>query len=558
MKTGSSFRKLGIIFLVLLSPILGHPHSAGQFAPNRIIVKLLPNVPVEILTAKTGTAQFNIARLDILNARYSCNEIRNIGSKRHGNSEHAIYLLEFTGNPDIPEVVKEYYQTGLLVYAEPDYKGYTQGGRVTDSIMPNDTYFSRQWSLYNDGSFSSPLPAKVGADIDMNHAWSVEQGDTTTVVGIIDTGLKLDHPEFSGRLWRNTGEIPGNGIDDDGNSYIDDINGWDFVNADNDPTDDEGHGTNVGGIIGANGNNAMGYAGVNWHCKLMILKGINSANWGYYSWWIDAIHYAVDNGAQTLNMSVCGTDVSSALQDGVTYAIQHNVSIIACMGNANNNIPNFPAAYAGVIAVGSTNPDDTRSNPFFWSTSSGSNYNSYISVVAPGNYIYGLDYSSNTSYNTYWGGTSQATPHVTGLVSLLLAQDNSRTPSSLKDILEKTAKDQVGDPVEDTPGWDQYYGWGRINAYSALTYNPASVNNKDNFVITLYPNPSHGAFSVQLNTQTIPKTEMIISNLFGQVVYQQQLVKATTSIDMPGFPHGIYTVTFISENTLVTKKLMLE
>ena len=123
-------------------------------------------------------------------------------------------------------------------------------------------------------------------------------------------GIKFDHPELSGRIWYNYDEIPGNGIDDDNNTFIDDTKGWDFVNSDNDPTDDYGHGTNVTGIIGSNGNNSIGYAGVDWHCKLMIMKGINSSNWGYYSWWIGGINYIVGKGVNVINMSVGGTDVS--------------------------------------------------------------------------------------------------------------------------------------------------------------------------------------------------------------------------------------------------------
>jgi thermitase len=558
MKTISTLKIIIVLFLMSLFSLPVKPLTSFNYAPDRIIVKFRTNVSFSISTNKDRIILFNINALDKLNAKYACVRVKNIGPKKPASANHAIYTLEFAGNPDIQQLIKDYLNTGLFIYAEPDFKGGIQGKPGSDSIMPNDPFFYRQWSLYNNGTFSSPLPVKIDADIDMNKAWAVEQGDTSMVVGIIDTGLKLDHPEFSGRIWLNNDEVQGNGIDDDGNLYTDDMHGWDFANSDNDPTDDEGHGTNVSGIIGANGNNSIGYAGVDWKCKLMILKAINSANWGYYSWWIDAIHYAVDNGARAINMSVCGTSASSPLQDGVNYALQHNVTIIACMGNENNNTPNYPAAYDGVIAVGSTNPDDTRSNPFFWSATSGSNFNSYISVVGPGNYIYGLNYLNNNSYDTYWGGTSQATPHVTGLVSLLLAQNSTRTPAELKDIIEKTSQDQVGNPAEDTPGWDQYYGWGRINAYSALTYHPSEIEDRDNSLFTVFPNPSSGRFFVSCKTIGFRHLEIEITNLFGQVVLRQSMVIPQSEINISNQAKGVYFVTIHADQVRQTVKLFLK
>ena len=548
----------GTIILLLCIPFLLKARNPSPYAGNRIIVRFNEEIGVRITQTPKHVVTFGLREIDLLNERYNCVKVRNIGSNRNHGMHKTIYLLEFQGQFDIPVLIREYLETGYLKYAEPDYKGGISGFPQMDSVMPNDTYFNRQWSLYNNGTFSSPIPAVVDADIDMNQAWAVEQGDTSVVVGIIDTGLKLDHPEFSGRIWNNKDEIPGNGIDDDGNQYIDDIKGWDFANSDNDPADDEGHGTNVTGIIGANGNNSIGYAGVDWNCKLMVLKGINSENWGYYSWWVEAIHYAVDNGAKAINMSVCGTSASSALSDGVVYAIQNNVAIIACMGNANNNVPNYPAAYLGVIAVGSTDPDDTRSNPFFWSTSSGSNFNTYISVVAPGNYIYGLHYQNNNNYDTYWGGTSQATPHVTGLVSLLLAQDSTRTPEKLKNIIEATAQDQVGDVTEDTPGWDQYYGWGRINAYSALIYHPSVLPSFERSDIRIFPNPSSGMFFVETNYKFTGNSEIIVSDVYGQIVKKEEFTLSGKIVDMRDVAKGVYFLSIRDKNFINTSQLIVK
>jgi subtilisin family serine protease len=433
---------------------------------NQVILKFKKEVSNH-LHLVAGKNVFGNKKIDRLAEKFHAKEIRQQTTGKK-NKEH-IYIIRFPKATSISIVVDEYIKTGEMEYAEPDYHGKGCGA---GAIHPNDTYYSRQWGLYNDGTFSLS-PAKAGADMDMENAWGIQQGNSNIVVGIIDSGTKLDHPEFSGRIWTNSLEIANNGLDDDNNGRIDDVNGWDFANNDNNPTDDLGHGTNVTGIIGANGNNSTGFAGVDWNCKLMILKGLNSNNFGYYSWWADAIYYAVDNGAKIINMSLAGSGNSITLQNAVNYALANNVSVIAAMGNENSSTLNYPAAYPGVIAVGSTDPDDHRSNPFFWSATSGSNYGSHISVVAPGNYIYGLNYQSNTSYDYYYGGTSQATPPVTGLSALLLAGNSSLKPAQVKSIIEITAEDRVGNSNEDSPGWDQYYGYGRINAFKALSLSPS-------------------------------------------------------------------------------------
>jgi thermitase len=388
-----------------------------------------------------------------------------------GKSGQNIYVARFPEGTLMEEVIRAYYATGEVEYAEPDHQG-SAGGAM--AMIPNDQYYPRQWGLKNDGSFSL-MTAVAGADIEMENAWDIETGDTNIVVAIIDTGNKMDHSEYGGRIWYNKKEV-NNGLDDDNNGFIDDMKGWDFANSDNNPVDDNGHGTNVTGIIGAAGFNLDGYIGVDLNCKLMNLKALDGGSSGAYSWFCEAIYYAVDNGAKVINMSLGGASASTPLKDAVAYAISKRVVVVVCMMNTNSSTPYYPAVYPGVIAVGSTNPDDTRTSPFFWSSGSGSNYGNHISVVAPGNYIYGLHYAQNNNYGTYWGGTSQATPLVTGLASLLLAQDTSRTPADIKSLIEQSAEDQVGKPFEDQKGWDKYYGHGRVNAFKALSLGASSTN----------------------------------------------------------------------------------
>jgi thermitase len=490
---------------------------------RQIIVKYRAESPVKIVK-ENHVCQVGIREIDSLNVLYRCCDIsrafKGIQRKKGFEELHldriTVYTFETIENMDI--LIQAYLQTGYFEYVERNYTGQG-GGRA--ALIPTDTYFYRQWSLKNEGTFPYSHPGKVDADIDMDDAWQWEQGSTNTIGAILDSGCKLDHPEFAGRIWTNPGDLTVNGIDDDGNGYTDDFHGWDFANDDNSPADDQGHGTNVTGIAGATGNNGSGYAGMDWHCKLLICKILNNQNWGYYSWWISAIEYAVDQGAHAINMSVGGSSYSAALQDAVDYAYQNDATICACMMNENNGDPYYPAAYPNTIAVGATDTDDTRCNPFFWG--GGSNWGNHIDVVAPGNYIYGLNKDSNTNYDWYWGGTSQATPHVTGLVALLWAQDNTRTVDYMRTILRNTAEDRIGDPVEDTNGFDPYYGYGRINASNALQYATRVEKTEETGPVSLrmtsnYPNPFNPITAIQYILDRPGHVHFQIFNARGQCI----------------------------------------
>lgn len=483
------------------------------------------------------------------------------------------YTILFPENAPINNILKAYQALENVEITEIDAIGKTSGmpgiavpqlslpfqniqALGNGFLLPNDPLYARQWSLSNTGSFTLS-PATSGADIEMEKAWNITKGDSNIVVCIMDSGMKLDHPEFEGRLWVNKGEIPGNGIDDDQNNYIDDVNGWDFVNNDNNPTDDHGHGTNVSGIIGANGNNGIGYAGVDWNCKLMPLKGINKDNFGYYSWWAEAITYAVDNGARVINLSVGGNSYSPILGSAITYALNNNVLCVVCMMNGNTSAVFYPAGFPGVIAVGSTNPNDFRTRPFFWANNSGSNYGNHITVVAPGNYIYGLNYLSNTNFDTYWGGTSQATPHVSGLIALLLAQNPDRTPDQIRTILTNTAEDKVGKPTEDVPGWDEYHGFGRINAFKALSVGVSSTTTPIlDRTIRITPNPTTGIFQVTRQTAQAGMCNMYDSQ--GKLVFQTKLDQRTTFDLQTNLPNGLYWMRIKTAETLEMGRVMIQ
>ncbi len=496
--------------------------------------------------------KFNNPEIRSLNKSNKIKSIKLTGNKNKKDT----YILALDSSKSVEELIEDYRKTGLFKYVEPNYVGSGHGFQNT----PNDTYFNRQWSHYNDGTFSESN-ATSDADIDTDLAWDITQGDPNLIVAILDSGAKLDHPEFSGRIWVNTNENE-DGSDTDSNNFVDDINGWDFVNNDNDPTDDHGHGTNVGGIALASGNNNLGYAGVNWNSKIMICKILDDENSGYYSWWADAVYYAVDNGASVINMSVGGNGSSTLLEDAVNYAYNNNVAVVVSTGNQNSVIQ-YPAKYANAFAIGSTNPDDTRSVPFFWSDTSGSNYGPELDFVAPGNYMYGLSYSSNTNYNYYWGGTSQAAPHAAGLISLLLSVDSNLTVDEIRTILEETSEDEVGDS-QDTAGWDQYYGHGRINAFQALTHSSLSIDKyKDtNQNLIVYPNPTASGSNLKILNLVKGENVITIYNMIGQKIYKtsHSAVDNSATINLPELSTGNYILKInnTSKNKSTIKNLIIK
>lgn len=541
--------------LFLLISILLQNASFAQnqekHSKNRLVIKFKSKVGGEYRMFNSAK-KFNDQELDDLNKKNKVQSIILSGNKKKGDT----YILNFESNHDIDDLIEQYKSTNLFEYVEADFIGFGGGKKAASQFMPNDTHFSRQYGLYNDGTFSLS-PATNDADIDMELGWDIEQGDQSIIVAVLDSGIKLDHPEFSGRIWTNPNETL-NGIDDDNNGYIDDINGWDFANNDNDPSDDHGHGTNVTGIIGANSNNNLGYSGVDWNCKLMIGKILNANNSGYYSWWTDAIYYAVDNGAKVINMSVGGSGFSSSMKDAIDYAYDNGVTVVACMMNENNDTTFYPAGYQNTIAVGATNPNDERSAPFFWSPTSGSSYGNHIDVVAPGNYIYGLNYQSNTNYNSYWGGTSQAAPLVTGLSSLLLAQDIDKTPDDIRSIIRNTAEDQIGNVSEDILGFDIYYGYGRVNAYQALLQNSLSINEIINPEdVSIFPNPVSNFVTIN---SSLKFSTVLIHNILGVEILRidNSSKQNSLKIDVTNFKRGVYLTSLLNENetVLVSKKIV--
>lgn len=376
------------------------------------------------------------------------------------------FVIQIDSDENLNDIIAEYESSGLFEYVENNviHDPLASEPSIT---TPSELTYSQQWAFHNTGTMKY-VYSKNDADIDMEYAWTVEQGNAGITVAIMDTGIDYEHPDLVNRMWSNTSEIPGNGIDDDNNGYIDDLIGYDFAELDKNPDDFNGHGTFVAGIIGAEANNKTGYAGVDWNCKLMALKVIKDNMSANYSDYVSAIYYAVANGARVINISLTSYNPSTALEEAFQYAHSQGVVLVAAMGNNGNSTVHYMAKSIYSIAVGATTPADRRA--------SFSCHNDYIDVVAPGSYIYGLNMFDYTDTNFFMNGTSQAAPFVSGLASLLLAQDPSRRPEDIRQIINSTAEDLVGPDTEDIKGHDQYFGNGRINAYDALSFSTPKIS----------------------------------------------------------------------------------
>jgi len=376
------------------------------------------------------------------------------------------FVIAFPSPDRLPEIAAELRAHPDIERVEPDHVGQAVGLGEAQEIVPNDTYFDQQWAFRNRGQNLFGHDFKPGADIKATQAWEITRGDSRILVAVLDTGIAYDHPDFAGRIWSNPGEIAGNGIDDDQNGYVDDTRGWNFAYSNNDPKDDFGHGTAVASVLGAVADNERGVAGLDWHSKIMPLKGLDSNGAGLYSWWDLALYYAANNGARVINMSVAAMNPDVFLQTALQYAHASGCFIVAAMGNNGQEFRYYPAGYdESVFAVGATSYTDARAG---FST-----YGAHIDVAAPGVLIYSL--SRDPSYDAILvvGGTSLAAPMVSGLASLLLAQDPTRSPEALSQIIRASAEDLVGLPFEDTLGFDIYMGSGRINAFRALSLGAA-------------------------------------------------------------------------------------
>ncbi len=311
-----------------------------------------------------------------------------------------------------------------IEYAEPDYQ-------VSIAQTPDDPRFDELWGLNNDGQTGGT----ADADIDAVEAWDISTGSRDVVVGVIDTGIDYSHSDLASNMWVNSSEVPGDGIDNDGNGFVDDVHGINAITNSGDPMDDEGHGTHVSGTIGASGNNATGVVGVNHEVSLVGCKFLDAAGNGSTSDAIKCIDYMVGLknagvNLRVLNNSWGGGGYSQALADAIASSEAADLLFVAAAGNdtIDNDVnPHYPSNYenASVLSVASTDQTDNIS----WFSHYGL---TSVDMGAPGSAI--LSTTPGESYASY-SGTSMATPHVAGAAALVLSINPELNTQELKELL---------------------------------------------------------------------------------------------------------------------------
>jgi len=340
-------------------------------------------------------------------------------------------------------------------FAEPNYI-------LSAYVEPNDPRFDVMWGLSNTGQ-TGGVP---DADIDAPEAWDTQTG-SNVIIAVVDTGVDYNHADLSSNIWNNTAEIANNGLDDDGNGFVDDVRGWDFANNDNDPMDDNDHGTHLSGTIAASGNNGIGITGISWSARIMPIKFLGSTGSGSTASAISAIDYAVANGAHIINASWGGGPFSAAMFSAISVANDAGVIFIAAAGNSandNDSNPDYPSSYnlPNIISVAATDDADTLASFSNFGVTS-------VDLGAPGVAI--ISTIRNNGYASLTG-TSMAAPHVAGVAALIVASNPGIGVTPLRRALLRT--DAVSDLLGRTVA-------GRLNAFRALTDNvPPPGNGDDN------------------------------------------------------------------------------
>jgi len=428
-----------------------------EYAPNVVLVKFKDEVNFQQSFLKGGKHTTGIASIDQLNLRIEMESMEKVfkGKRKPlpdrffkdaaGNvyeipSLDKIYKIKYKATLNAKDVAKMFEEDPNVEYAEPDYYFYIMGWAEDGSNTSSKEKLTKPASTFPDDPLYQSGDQWYIDAVNAPAAWDSTTGDTTQIIGIIDTGVDWHHPDLDDNIWINKAELNGiPGVDDDGNGFVDDIRGWDFVNNDNDPMDDNSHGTHVAGIAAAEGNNGVGIAGIAWNARIMPVKVLQSSGRGNASDLAAGIDYAAQNGATVINMSLGSYAESQTVKIALENAYAYTV-LVAAAGNdelylLQEGIPSgnmYPACYSFVLGVQASNRREQRatfsnvdpSGPVEFWNQWGYNYE----MMAPGVSI--ISTVPNSGYKTY-NGTSMATPIVSGAVALMKSYNSSQSTEQI-------------------------------------------------------------------------------------------------------------------------------
>ncbi|MBN2020454.1 MAG: S8 family serine peptidase [Sedimentisphaerales bacterium] len=525
--------------------------AGASFAPGRLLVRFVSEGENEIFEQVVSRHERVISDLGLGKVKKSFSLVK------------GLCLVELPSDKKVDDAVAALKASGKVIYAEPDYEVHALDG---GQKIPNDPSFSLQWNMHNTGQSGG----KIDADIDAPEGWDAANQENTVVVAVIDTGVEYTHPDLAAQMWTNQAEKNGTqGVDDDGNGYIDDIYGYDFCTngktRDSDPKDDNGHGTHCSGIIGATADNGVGVAGVASKVKIMAVKFLNSSGSGYDSDAIDSIEYAALMKVDVMSNSWGGTSYSAALRDSIEAANSAGILFVAAAGNdaVDNDIePHYPASYPcqNIISVLATNYLDNRSSYSCWGPVS-------VDLGAPGGDTSLKIYSCYLGAGYYYVyGTSMACPHVSGACAVILSMSPSLLHTQVKDILLSTV-----DPLAVLNG--RCVSGGRLNLYNAVTkareqstaawigFIPQSgtvpvASTYDVSVIfngQCEPGTYEGYIKVTSNDPFVPESYIPVTMVVERVDYFTELFYPCLPID-PGDPNcndvAYYTILFSPDSSV--------
>lgn len=427
------------------------------YVPDEVLVKLRAEA-----ARVNGTDAMLARRHGLSHGRRAIVTGKGLSASSYGLDR--VFRFVLAPGSEVTQAIPELRSDPAVEYAEPNLI-------MTVQVAPDDPYYSStgswgqtyadMWGLHNIGL------------ADESSGWDIERDEGgSVVVAVIDTGLDFIHPDGPA-VWTNPGEIAGDEIDNDGNGFIDDIFGWDFVNGDNGPSDGHGHGTHIAGTIAAETNNGLGVAGISWGSRIMVIKGLSDGGSGSIDGLANAIVYAADNGAHILSNSWGGVGYSQTLEDAVNYAAAAGCLVVAAAGNDAVDVDAFqfvPAVFENAMAVAAVDPQDRAAYL--------TNHGPAVAVSAPGTDILSLRSAGTDMYGdgtrivgeSYYraSGTSMACPHVSGVAALVWAHHLTWDATRVWNQIERTT-DYI-DPLN--PGLEGRLGSGRINAWKALTVSP--------------------------------------------------------------------------------------